>query len=297
MPMPKPSRHHLGREALRRWYRPRRRAYPWRGSRDPYAIWISEVMLQQTQAGRVAAAYPAFLERFPTVAALAAAPRSAVVRAWDGLGHNRRAVALSEAARAIVHDHGGRVPRDPVRLRDLPGVGPYTAAAIASLAFGAPVAAIDTNFRRVVARVHLGAAAVGATSAEIATLAAGWLDPRDPGAWNQALMDLGREVCRRRPRCEICPLARDCRFRAAGAPVQPSARRQAPFEGSDRQVRGAVVRALRGHRALTLGGLSRRTGFGVERVTAAVRALAAEGLLVAGPAAIAGRGRGRVRLA
>ena len=156
MPPTKPSRRRLGREALRAWYAPRRGAYPWRQTRDPYAIWVSEVMLQQTQAARVVPAYRSFLRRFPTVRALAAAPRRDVVAEWGGLGYNRRAVRLSEAARAIDRDHDGRIPRAKDELLELPGVGPYTAAAVASMGFGEPVAVVDTNVRRVVSRVHLG---------------------------------------------------------------------------------------------------------------------------------------------
>ena len=254
-------------------------------------------MLQQTQAARVAVAYPRFLRRFPTVVSLARAPRARVLRAWGDLGYNRRAVALSEAARMIVREHGGRFPREVHALDRLPGVGPYTAAAVASLAYGEPLAAVDTNVRRVVARVHLGAEGHEATAAEIDSLAGTWVDRRDPGSWNQAVMDLGREVCRPRPRCELCPLARICRFRAAGVAPRPSPRRQGPFEGSTRQVRGAVVRSLRDERSATLERLARLTGFDLRRVAIAVSGLAADGVLEAGPAARAGRPRGRVRLA
>ena len=203
MPSSKPSRRRLGREALRAWYAPRRDAYPWRGSHDPYAVWVSEVMLQQTQASRVAPAFGSFLRRFPTVRALAAATRGDVVREWGGLGYNRRAVRLSEAARVVVRHHGGRIPRDPVALRELPGVGPYTAAAVASLGFGEPVAVVDTNVRRVVSRVYLGLDGHQVSSKEAWGLAEGWLDRDDPVTWNQALMDLGREVCRPEPRCDV----------------------------------------------------------------------------------------------
>src|SRR5262245_9496841 len=205
MPSSKGSPRRVGAKALRRWYAPRRGAYPWRETHDPYAIWVSEVMLQQTQASRVVLAYLAFLARFPTVASLAAATRRDVVRAWDGLGYNRRAVWLSEGARAIVREHGGRMPRDPATLRTLPGVGPYTAAAVASMAFGEPVAVVDTNVRRVVARVHLGVDGRDAPAGRVRELAQAWLDRWDPVTWNQAVMDLGREVCRPRPRCAICP--------------------------------------------------------------------------------------------
>jgi A/G-specific adenine glycosylase len=258
---------------------------------------VSEIMLQQTQAARVVPAFEAFVRTFPSVTSLAAASRREVLRAWDGLGYHRRAVALSEGARIVVRDHDGRLPADPAALRGLPGVGPYTSAAVASIAFGVPVAAIDTNVRRIVARVHLGVEADDASPREVAELANAWLDPRDPGRWNQALMDLGREVCRPRPRCERCPLAADCRFAAAGLPLRPARKKQGPFRGSTREVRGAVVRALRAHESLTIGGLAAETGFAEDRVLPSVSALAREGIVSAGPAAIAGSPRGRVRLA
>jgi A/G-specific adenine glycosylase len=279
MPSSKLSRRPLGREALRAWYAPRRRAYPWRGSHDPYAVWVSEVMLQQTQASRVVPAFRSFLRRFPTVRALAAAPRRDVVREWGGLGYNRRAVRLSEAARAIVRDHGARIPRDPATLRALPGVGPYTAAAVASLGFGQPVAVVDTNVRRVVARVHMGIDGHRAPAKEVSALADAWLDRDDPIVWNQAVMDLGRVVCRPKPRCDACPLARVCRFRLAGSIAVRDPGRQGPFEDSSRQVRGAVVRALRSHPSLTRTRLADETGFPPERIDAAVGTLATDGLV------------------
>jgi len=279
MPPSKPSRRRLGREALRAWYAPRRDAYPWRQTRDPYAIWVSEVMLQQTQTGRVVPAYRSFLRRFPTVRALAAAPRRDVVAEWGGLGYNRRAVRLSEAARAIVRDHGGRIPRAKDELLELPGVGPYTAAAVASMGFGEPVAVVDTNVRRVVSRVHLGIDGHEVPPKEVWALADAWLDRDDPGTWNQALMDLGREVCTPKPDCEACPLARVCRFRLSGAVANRGPRRQGPFEGSSRQVRGAVVSALRSHPWLTPAHLASEIGFPVDRVEAAIQALAVDGLV------------------
>jgi A/G-specific adenine glycosylase len=201
------------------------------------------------------------------------------VREWGGLGYNRRAVRLSEAARAIVRDHGGRMPRDPARLRELPGVGPYTAAAVASLGFGDPVAAVDTNVRRVVARVHMGIDGHEAPAKQVSALADAWLDHDDPITWNQAVMDLGREVCRPNPRCDACPLARVCRFRLAGAVPGRGSRRQGPFEGSSRQVRGAVVRALRSHPSLTRTRLADETGFPRDWVDGALDGLVRDGLL------------------
>jgi A/G-specific adenine glycosylase len=285
----------MSRRALLAWYEARRRAYPWRGTDDPYRVLVSEVMLQQTQAARVGPAYRSFVTRFPSIRALARASRADVIREWGSLGYNRRAMALSEAARVIVRDHGGRVPADPRILAGLPGVGPYTAAAVASLGHGVPVPAVDTNVRRVVARARIGRD--DAVPVEIEVAAAEWLDRGDPGSWNQALMDLGREVCRPVPRCQACPLSRTCRFRLQGStPVRPQ-RRQARFEGSFRQLRGAVIRDLRGVESTTLAALAGRLGRPLADVASAVARLSAEGLVLAGPAALAGRGSGRVRLA
>ena len=245
----------------------------------------------------MAPVFEAFVERFRSLSTLAAAPRRDVLRAWNGLGYHRRAVALSEAARIVVRDFGARLPADPRALRRLPGVGRYTSAAVASIAFGTPVAAVDTNVRRIVARVHLGVEADDASSGDVADLADAWLDRRDPGRWNEALMDLGREVCRPRPRCDRCPLLRDCRFAAAGLPLRRARREHRPFRGSTREVRGAVVRALRSSESLTLGRLLAATGFGADRIVPAVAALARDGIVSATPAAIAGSPRGRVRLA
>ncbi|MGH2526857.1 MAG: A/G-specific adenine glycosylase [Actinomycetota bacterium] len=279
-----------------KWFEPRRHAYPWRGTSDPYAVLVSEIMLQQTQAARVVPAFERFLGRFPTVAALAHASRADVVRVWEGLGYNRRPVALSEAARAIVHDHGGRVPADPEELKRLPGVGPYTAAAIASFAYGATIAAVDTNVRRVVARARLGREPGEVRPRTIDDEAGRWLDRRHPAEWNQVLMDLGREICRPEPRCEACPIAADCRARSRSRRSRIAPRRAAPFEGSMRQVRGGIVRVLRG-RAASVGELAAQTGFPAERIVDAVGALVRDGLVVADRAARAGRANGRVRLA
>jgi A/G-specific adenine glycosylase len=282
---------------LLRWYRPRRAAYPWRrGSPDPYRVLVSEVMLQQTQAPRVAAAFGPFLARFPSIAALAAAPRSDVVRAWGALGYNRRAARLHEAARATVREHGGRLPSDPSQLGALPGVGPYTASAVASIAFGVPVAAVDTNVRRVAARFLFGANPEGVERARLREAIDGWLHRRQPGAWNQAVMDLGRLVCRPAPRCDACPLAAGCRFRASSRP-RPMGRSQPAFRGSSRELRGAIVRHLRSSTSATLSAIASRTGRPLVDVASAVRALDRDGLVQAGPAALAGRPAGRLRLA
>jgi A/G-specific adenine glycosylase len=256
-------------------------------------------MLQQTQASRVAPAFERFTARFPSVSALARAPRSEVMRAWAGLGYNRRAVSLSIAARALVAEHEGRIPRDREALLRLPGIGPYTAAAVASLAFGEPVLAVDTNVRRVVARSLLGAEGEDASPSEVRVAAESWLDHSDPGGFNQALMDLGREVCRPVPRCPACPLENRCQYRRT-PPALPRARgaqAQPRFQGSSRQLRGRVVEFLRARPSASLGELAREAAAPRSRVTDVVRTLATEGIVRAGAAARSGRPRGRVSLA
>jgi A/G-specific adenine glycosylase len=263
-------------------------------------VLVSEVMLQQTQVSRVVPAYRSFLGSFPTPAALASASPAEVLRAWKGLGYNRRAVALWRAAGVIVAEHGGRVPSDPAGLARLPGIGPYTAAAVASFAHGVAVPAVDTNVRRVVARARLGTEPSEVPETQVRAAAAAWLDRADPGAWNQALMDLGREVCRAEPACPACPLHTACRFRLAArtapSPARRPPRRGEPFGGSFRQLRGRIVAALREVPSASVGELARRWDEPVERVASAVAALSQEGLVRAGPAALAGRAGGRVRL-
>jgi A/G-specific adenine glycosylase len=251
----------------------------WFGPRSPYRTLVSEVMLQQTQAARVEPIFESFIARFPDVGALAEASRADVLRSWAGLGYNRRGVALHEAAQAIVRDHGGRVPRDRDTLLRLPGVGPYTAAAVASIGHGEPAAAVDTNVRRITARVVHGVEPDEVSPDRLARDAQSWLDPSAPGEWNQALMDLGRVFCRPAPRCADCPLASFCRFRAAGRTARPSGRRQSPFQGSARQVRGAVVAALRTQRSATGEALADRTGHPARTTATATESLLRDGIL------------------
>jgi A/G-specific adenine glycosylase len=281
-------------QALLDWYRPRADRYPWRVRSDPYRVLVSEIMLQQTQASRVAPAFERFVDAFPDVPTLASATRADVLRAWGSLGYNRRAVSLHAAARELVARHVGLVPSDAEVLRTLPGVGPYTAAAVASIGFGVAVPAIDTNVARVVRRVCLGAD--GASPAAVRDAAAAWIDRADPGRWNQALMDLGRDVCRPVPRCDACPLARACVFRRGGASPIQTRRRQPPFHGSFREIRGGIVRTLRSRSSVSLGKLSRDLERPVPEIADAVRALHADGVARAGPSGLRGDPHGRVRL-
>jgi A/G-specific adenine glycosylase len=285
----------VDRARLLRWYRSRRKAYPWRIRPDPYAVLVSEFMLQQTQASRVALAYQSFMRRFPTMVALATATRAEVVREWRGLGYNRRAVALSEAARAIVRDHGGNVPSDPEELIRLPGVGPYTADAVASFAYGKAVPAVDANVRRIAARAQLGIEPYEVSPKRIKEIAAEWLDTRDPSAWNQALMDLGREICRPHPRCSLCPLRNSCRFHEMGRIPKADPRPPKPFPGSFRQLRGKVLDLLR-DRPATVGSLAKAARQPPDRVAEVLVMLERDGLVRASAGSLNGKLRGRVAL-
>jgi len=200
------------------WYDREQRDLPWRDRADAYAIWVSEVMLQQTQVERVRPIYERFMDRFPTVHELAAASIDDVLAAWSGLGYYRRARQLQAASIRIV-EGGASVPSETEDLLALPGIGRYTAAAIASIAFGRPVPAVDGNVERVICRwlALEKDPRRAAGGREVRSAAAAMLDVDRPGDSNQALMELGALVCRpRRPRCETCPLALDCRARAGG---------------------------------------------------------------------------------
>ena len=253
--------------ALLAWYANQQRTLPWRDETDPYLILVSEIMLQQTQASRVIPFYDRFVTRFPTVESLACAVLQDVLDAWTGLGYNTRALRLREAARIINTDGW---PTTPQTLSDLPGVGPYTAAAVASFAFGAQVPAVDTNLRRVLSRWH-GESLTGGVLTATAETALG----QPAGVWNQAMMDLGATICvPRNPRCTICPVKDWCSGPAAYTP--PTA--QGRFEGSARQLRGAIVRTLVRHTA-TIDDIVQETGFSPGQVEAAINNLATEGLI------------------
>ena len=199
---------------LLRWFGRQGRDLPWRKTRDPYRILVSEVMLQQTQVPRVLAYYPRFLRRYPTVEALAAASPARVREAWDGLGYYARARNLQAAARAIVREQGGRFPRTREEAERLPGVGRYTSGALLAFAFEEPVAALDTNGIRVLSRLFLAgqSSSPNRTAARLETLATSLIPPGKGWAFNQALMDFGALVCTARaPRCETCPFRARCR--------------------------------------------------------------------------------------
>jgi A/G-specific adenine glycosylase len=250
-------------EALLNWYEAVRRPLPWRFTRDPWALLVSEVMLQQTQAARVVPHYERFLARFPTPAACAEAAAADVIAAWSGLGYNRRALSLHAAARVVAAEGW------PADLQSLPGVGPYTAAAVASFAWDVQVAAVDTNVRRVIERRD----GVRRPPRALARRAAELLPEGRAAAWNQAMMELGATVCRpRRPRCGECPLQDGCAGPAAVA--SPAHPRGEPFEASDRWARGRLLAALVAE--------EEPPPLAAERRERALEGLARDGLIVRG---------------
>jgi A/G-specific adenine glycosylase len=218
--------------ALLRWFDAHARVLPWRGSCDPYAIWISEVMLQQTRVETVKDYYGRFLERFPTVLRLAEAPVSDVLAAWSGLGYYRRARTMHAAAQEVASRYAGAFPRSREGLEQLPGIGAYTAGAVASIAFGERTSAVDGNVARVLSRLFALEAPIGSSRAMAALRrSADELVPADrPGDHNQAMMELGATVCTpRTPQCPVCPLADACAARLAGRERElPIVPRKAP---------------------------------------------------------------------
>jgi len=278
-------------EALHMWGEDVRRDLPWRRTRDPWAILVSETMLQQTSVARVVGRFGPFLERFPTASELAGSPLSDVLDAWAGLGYYRRARDLHRAAQSIVERHGGQVPDALAALLDLPGVGAYTARAVLACAFEHDHGVVDTNVARVLSRAFSGAPMGAAATQQLADA----LVPAG-SAWahNQSMMDLGATVCTARsPLCGACPLAAGCRWRAVGGesgdraehdPARTTAgtsRPQARFAGSDRQGRGRILAALRGGGSLASSELDGVTAWAdVERSRRVADALVSDGLAV-----------------
>jgi len=286
------------RRALLQWYRRSRRDLPWRRTRDPYRVWVSEVMLQQTQVATAKPYYARFVERFPDVRALARAPLDRVLAAWSGLGYYRRARSLHEAAGIVVREHDGRVPSEPRAFAALPGVGRYTAGAVLSMGFGVGLPVLDGNVARVLSRLSALPLSIRRPrdAKRLWDMAEAWLPPTSgrgrgaPGEWNQALMELGAIVCTARaPRCGACPLRAHCLALAAG---RPEAYPPAPPQRAVIRLRRAVVLVQRSGRTLVskregtlLNGLWEPPGVELARREPAGRALAQllAGLGVRGP--------------
>jgi A/G-specific adenine glycosylase len=276
------------RAALLDWYDRSGRRLAFRATRDPWPVLVSEVMAQQTQVPRVEAAWARFLTRYPTPTSLAAASPADVLRAWQGMGYDRRALNLRRAAIVIRDEHGGRIPDDVAGLHALPGIGPYTARAVAAIAFGRPVGPVDTNVRRVLVRV-LGLGERADRAAELQAVADASVDPVRPGDWTHAMMDVGATLCRpRAARCEACPLRPWCA--SAGLPNMPPAasRRAHPplpgFTTTTRWLRGRIVDRLR---AAADGAWTRVDApigaHDAEAVAAALRALERDGVVELDP--------------
>ncbi len=254
MPQLSPEARILIAQRLMAWYRVNARALPWRGLRDPYRIWLSEVMLQQTRVSAVLEPYERFVARFPTMLALALATEADVLAAWSGLGYYRRARLMHRTAMMLVQDHGGTLPATAVELRRLPGIGNYTSAAIASIAFGENVAVVDGNVERVLLRILGQPETPGAAAASMLNdIAQSMLPDREPGDHNQAMMELGATVCLpRNPRCDTCPVFAFCLTRGehttvARAPMQ--SRRVAYALATRKASNSVAVEVLLQHRA------------------------------------------------
>jgi A/G-specific adenine glycosylase len=271
-------------ELLLTWGDAVRRDLPWRRTRDPWAVLVSELMLQQTQVPRVVPRFEAFLARFPTPASCAEAAPGEVVRAWEGLGYNRRAVHLHRAATVVTGSLGGLIPTDLVGLMSLPGVGPYTARAVLAFAYEQDVGVLDTNAARFLARAVAGERLSPGPAQRLADAI---VPPGTGWRWNQSVLDLGATVCiRRRPRCDACPIVAACAWAAAGHPEPDPADgsagttgAQSRFVGSDRQGRGRLVQALR-TRPVGLDRLAEVAGWpnDVERARRIADGLVADGL-------------------
>ena len=234
--------------AVLAWFDEAARDLPWRTDPEPWRVMVSEFMLQQTPVARVLPVFDMWVERWPTPAALAAESPGEAVRAWGKLGYPRRALRLHASATAIVERHGGEVPSDLDDLRALPGVGDYTAAAIASFAFGQRHVVLDTNIRRLIARTVDGAQLPGSSiSSAERRLAAALLPERDAHRWAAATMELGALICTAKsPKCAICPVEQHCAWNAAGRPAHDGpAHRGQTYAGTDRQVRGRLLDVLR----------------------------------------------------
>jgi A/G-specific adenine glycosylase len=273
------------RDAVLSWYEATGRELAFRATTDPYAVLVSELMAQQTQASRAAEAWISWMARFPSVEALASAPVAEVLRAWAGLGYNRRAVHLHRAAQMIVAQHGRRVPSTIPELQALPGVGPYTARAVAAIAFGEPVGAVDVNVQRVLGRIVAGGPE-GVSASAMQDIADASVPHDRAGDWTHALMDVGQRVCKpRRPNCADCPAIAWCAYAAGVRPAvgvsgtRAGARRPEPaFESTNRWLRGRIL--ARARDAVGWSRFEDAIGeHGPGAVRAAVIALARDGLL------------------
>lgn len=252
------------KQTIYQYYTEHRREMPWRVSRDPYHILVSEIMLQQTQVGRVLAKYEEFISRFPDFDTVSKAPLQEILGVWQGLGYNRRAIALQKICRLVVTEYGGVLPSSAETLQTFPGIGPATAGAICAFAFNQPTVFIETNIRRVFIHFFFPNKS-GVRDIEILPLVEGTLDTRNPRTWYHALMDYGAMLKKE----EHNPNRRSAHYN-----------RQAPFQGSNREIRGLILKTLLGKAELTEGELIRLVGKSPKRVQPIITQLIREGFLV-----------------
>ncbi|MBK6291319.1 MAG: A/G-specific adenine glycosylase [Ignavibacteria bacterium] len=280
--------------SLLRWYRANGREFPWRTATvDPYVVLVSETMLQQTQASRVAEALPRFLERYPSIGSLAKAGNGEIIRQWKGMGYNSRAMRLRDAAKAVVRDHNGVIPSSPEILLSLPGVGPYTSAAVACFAFNKRVVVLDVNVRRVYSR--LVKRQTYTTDVEpdevLIPFATSVIPQRRSAQWHHAVMDLGATICTARaPRCTMCPLADLCPSNDVLLAATRSRKQEPEFRGEPQRIwRGRFIEVLRGQkphvsirpaRLFTLAAQSPLSSHEEEWFTAVLSRLETDGLIV-----------------
>ncbi len=265
------------------WYSRNRRVLPWRRTHDPYLILVSEVMLQQTQVDRVVPKYRAFLKQFPTVKKLAEAKTAEVIRAWAGLGYNRRALFLQKTAQAVIEKYQGKFPRDLELLKQLPGVGDYTARAILSFAFCEPVPVIDTNHRRFYQRVFFGLRKKD--DKQLLAAAEKIVPIKNAYDFNQALMDFGSLIClSKQPLCEICPIKKQCK--AYPNILRKKTRKQEikktiPFRETNRYFRGRILDMLRHENSVRLAVVKKKfPELSLDRLAAIIQQLVKDELLV-----------------
>jgi A/G-specific adenine glycosylase len=234
------------------WYQTHRRDLPWRRDADPYRVWVSEIMLQQTRVAAVLEHYERWMQRFPTVDALSKAREQSVLALWSGLGYYHRARRLYQAAKVIAHEHKGEFPRTAEAWQKLPGIGRYTAAAIASIAFGEPVAVVDGNVERVLERLFGG----GAGRESAWHRAESLLDPARPGDFNQSMMELGATICTpRAPQCLLCPLYKWCRSRGAGIPKPQAPRKRQQLQYALARRQNSILLVQRSADAARMAGM------------------------------------------
>lgn len=271
------------RDAILDWYSKHGRTLAFRRTSDPYAVLVSEVIAQQTQAERAAARWERFMARFAAVETLAAASPADVLREWQGLGYDRRGLALWRAARVIRDEHGGRVPASIQALEALPGVGPYTARAVGAIAFGLPVGAVDVNVERVIGRI--AGAAKRLRRSHFQVTADRIAETTDPATWTHAVMDFGATVCRpRNPRCDDCPVRAMCATATAGTVASVGSPRRTrpatPFPATNRWLRGRILDRLRAAPSSEWVTLDAPIGtHGLDRVHRAAKALADDGMI------------------